>query len=161
PAAPAPDEVLVWPARKDPFSTCRPGFEVRTYRLCRRVLVFHTFAELGTTPCLVSSLDLGYDENGVLTKLTSVTRRGYVRDPVTLPSTTEAEPPPTFAYAPADLDTEIETFDPQSLAGIPAGVDGGAARFCDLDGEGLPGVLLANDGALAYKRNLGGAMLAP
>ena len=71
----------MWPARQDPFSSYRPGFEVRTYRLCRRVLVFHTFAELGATPCLVASTDLGYDENPILTKLTSVTHRGYLRDP--------------------------------------------------------------------------------
>jgi hypothetical protein len=32
----------------------RAGFEIRTYRLCQRVLMFHQFAELGDTPCLVS-----------------------------------------------------------------------------------------------------------
>ena len=32
-----------WPIRQDPFSTYRAGFEVRTYRLCRRVLMFHHF----------------------------------------------------------------------------------------------------------------------
>jgi hypothetical protein len=30
-----------WPARLDPFSTFRSCFEVRCYRLCRRVLMFH------------------------------------------------------------------------------------------------------------------------
>ena len=34
-----------WPARKDAFSTYRSGFEIRTYRLCRRVLMFHHFPE--------------------------------------------------------------------------------------------------------------------
>ena len=32
-----------WPTRADPFSTFRSGFEVRTYRLCRRALMFHHF----------------------------------------------------------------------------------------------------------------------
>jgi Salmonella virulence plasmid 65kDa B protein len=27
-----------WSVRRDPFSTYRPAFELRTYRLCRRVL---------------------------------------------------------------------------------------------------------------------------
>ena len=34
-----------WPYRSDPFSTYRAGFEVRTYRLCQRVLMFHHFPE--------------------------------------------------------------------------------------------------------------------
>jgi len=158
---PTPEEVHVWPARQDPFSSYRAGFEVRTYRLCRRVLVFHTFAELGATPCLVASTDLGYDDNPILTKLSSVTHRGYIRDAVALTYTTQALPPVTFGYSPADLHTDIRAVDAQSLTGIPAGVDGAHARWVDLDGEGIPGVLLANDDVLAFKRNLGGGMLAP
>jgi hypothetical protein len=30
-----------WPARQDPFSSYPSGFEVRTYRLCHRVLMLH------------------------------------------------------------------------------------------------------------------------
>src|SRR5690606_10723397 len=37
--APTPDDP--WPVRVDPFSSYRAGFEVRTYRLCQRVLMFH------------------------------------------------------------------------------------------------------------------------
>src|SRR5262249_19323117 len=43
-----------WPVRQDPFSTYRSAFEVRTYRLCRHVLMFHHFPdELGTPDYLV------------------------------------------------------------------------------------------------------------
>ncbi len=35
-----------WKCRPDPFSTYRAGFEVRTYRRCHRVLMFHHFKEL-------------------------------------------------------------------------------------------------------------------
>jgi hypothetical protein len=35
-----------WPCRPDAFSTYRAGFEIRTYRLCQRVLMFHVFEEL-------------------------------------------------------------------------------------------------------------------
>jgi hypothetical protein len=35
----APDRA--WNVRPDPFSTYRSGFEVRTYRRCRRVLMLH------------------------------------------------------------------------------------------------------------------------
>ena len=34
-----------WLCRHDPFSSYRAGFEVRTYRLCQRVLMFHHFPD--------------------------------------------------------------------------------------------------------------------
>jgi hypothetical protein len=44
PAAPVPQETgKIWDCRNDPFSTYRATFEVRTYRLCQRVLMFHYF----------------------------------------------------------------------------------------------------------------------
>ena len=51
-----------WDCRLDPFSSYRAGFEVRTYRLCRRVLMFHHFPdEPGVgVDCLVASTDLSY-----------------------------------------------------------------------------------------------------
>ena len=41
--APKPDDAGQWTCRADPFSSYRAGFEVRTYRLCQRVLMFHHF----------------------------------------------------------------------------------------------------------------------
>ncbi|HEX8115186.1 MAG TPA: SpvB/TcaC N-terminal domain-containing protein, partial [Kofleriaceae bacterium] len=72
--APTPDDVQPrsWQLRADPLSSFRAGFEVRTYRLCRRVLLFHRFAELGGTPCLVRSTDFTYDESPALTYLVKV-----------------------------------------------------------------------------------------
>jgi hypothetical protein len=65
---PTPVEDEPWPVRSDPFSSYRAGLEVRTYRLCRRVLVFHRFpAELGPDPYLVRSTDLGCRERPVVT----------------------------------------------------------------------------------------------
>jgi len=49
-SVPTPAEVMAWSVRPDPFSRHRATFEVRTYRLCRRVLMFHRFAELGRRP---------------------------------------------------------------------------------------------------------------
>ena len=43
-------------------SVYRSGFEVRSYRRCRRVLMFHRFAELGQEPCLVQSNEFEYDD---------------------------------------------------------------------------------------------------
>ena len=56
-AAPIPTPDQAWPVRPDPFSSYRSGFEVRTYRRCRRVLMFHHFpteANVGDD-CLVRS----------------------------------------------------------------------------------------------------------
>ena len=61
-AVPRPTEDRLWPVRQDSFSTYRSTFEIRTHRLCRRVLMFHDFAELGATPCLVRSTNLTYSE---------------------------------------------------------------------------------------------------
>lgn len=51
-----------WLVRKDPFSSYRAGFEVRTYRRCQRVLMFHHFPdEAGVRAnCLVRSTDFTY-----------------------------------------------------------------------------------------------------
>jgi RHS repeat-associated protein len=51
-----------WLTRPDPFSTYRAGFEVRTYRRCQRVLMFHRFPELGNEPYLVRSTEFDYSD---------------------------------------------------------------------------------------------------
>lgn len=42
---PLPQDGPGWRDRPDPFSSYRSGFEVRTYRLCRRALMFHHFPD--------------------------------------------------------------------------------------------------------------------
>ncbi|KAG0293417.1 hypothetical protein BGZ96_002833 [Linnemannia gamsii] len=44
---PAYDASGAWLLRQDAFSNYTAGFEVRTHRLCRQVLMFHNFPELG------------------------------------------------------------------------------------------------------------------
>lgn len=86
PAAPTLAEPRTWPVRPDPFSTYRPGFEVRSYRLCRRVLMVHRFAQLGANPMVVRTAPFGYEDDGVTpdrsrfgAKIVSVTATGYRR----------------------------------------------------------------------------------
>jgi RHS repeat-associated protein len=145
-----------WPCRADPFSTYRSGFEVRTYRLCRRVLMFHLFDELGKDPVLVRSTDLTYatDSPGdpalpAYSLLTSVTQRGYLKG-----SQPAQLPPLNFGYAPVAVHDEVQIADPDAVENLPAGVDGQRWRWTDLDGEGLQGVLSEDDGAWYYKRNI-------
>ena len=50
PMNPTPTDSAPWLCRQDPFSSFRSGFDIRTYRLCRRILMFHQFPnELGKT----------------------------------------------------------------------------------------------------------------
>lgn len=55
-----------WGVRPDPFSTYRAGFEVRTYRRCQRVLMFHHIPDLPTGEKgydgLVRSTEFNYDD---------------------------------------------------------------------------------------------------
>ena len=52
----------IWSGRPDPFSTFRSSFEIRTYRRCHRVLMFHQFPELGDEPYLVRSTEFDYSD---------------------------------------------------------------------------------------------------
>ena len=159
-AAPTIDDAPPWPSRQDPFSTYRAGFEIRTYRLCRRALMFHHMPELGATPCLVRSTDFTYAEGPVLTQLVSGTHTGYIRNADGVTYTSKAHPPVTFGYSPAEIQTQVRGVDKASLVDLPAGVHG-PYQWVDLDGEGLPGVLSQQGGGLFYKQNLGGASLSP
>ena len=106
--APTPNDSGTWLARQDAFSSYRAGFELRTYRLCRRVLVFHRgFTELDAqgAPVLVRSLDLSYDETPSVTYLTSATQQGYIQDGEG-GYDSEALPPVSFEHAADVCDAE-------------------------------------------------------
>jgi RHS repeat-associated protein len=151
-----------WPARQDPFSTFRSGFDLRTYRLCQRVLMFHHFPqELGRPDYLVRSTEFTYRPSDILTVLTSVSQSGYLSQPSQ--STPDGYlraslPPLDLEYSDVPSDTElaqlpVETPDPESLANLPIGIDEERYRWVDLDGEGSPGILTQQAGAWFYKRN--------
>jgi RHS repeat-associated protein len=142
-----------WPVRQDPFSTYRTGFEVRTYRLCRRVLMFHHFPnELGTADYLVRSTEFTYSESPIASFIAEVTQSGYVRQAGGA-YLKKSLPPLSFKYSDAVIHDEIETIDVQSLQNLPVGVGGAYYQWLDLDGEGLQGVLAEQDESWYYKRN--------
>ncbi|HEX4962205.1 MAG TPA: SpvB/TcaC N-terminal domain-containing protein [Thermoanaerobaculia bacterium] len=159
---PEPDSTLPWPVRPDPFSTYRAGFEVRTYRRCERVLLFHHFAaEPGVGKnCLVRSTDLFYSDeetpadpkNPIYTFLRSVTQTGYRRQGTGYVH--RSLPPLEFEYSQPRVRPEVLTLDAESLANLPEGLDGSRFQWVDLDGEGLSGILTDHGGGWGYKRNL-------
>ena len=170
-----------WPVRQDAFSRYRAGFEVRTYRLCRRVLMFHHFpTELGMADYVVRSTEFDYDEGPILTYLNSVTHAAYLHDRDNI-FRHENLPPVEFEYSrvplqdglqlvdvvdaqpeddlPAPL--RVQEVDSTSLENLPVGLDGSQYRLVDLDGEGLSGILTEQSQAWFYKPNLGQGRFGP
>jgi RHS repeat-associated protein len=178
-----------WAIRPDPFSQYRAGFEVRTYRRCRRVLMFHHFEELGSEPCLVRSTEFDYGDldyslpvpidtelafqgsTRFASFIRSVTQSGFVREesqPVVVHDGVEyvtylkkSLPPVEFEYSKAAIQDEVRDVDPDSVENLPVGLDGTAYQWVDLDGEGVTGILTEQAGGWFYKPNRGGARFGP
>jgi RHS repeat-associated protein len=163
--APVPQEkAQIWDCRADPFSTYRATFEVRTYRLCRRALMFHHFA---TEPgvglnCLVRSTDFAHSQAArppadptrpFYSFLLSVTQTGYSRHG-SVGYLSKALPPLEFQYTEAIIDETVREIDPGSLENLPYGLDSSHYQWVDLDGEGLSGILTEQAGSWFYKSNL-------
>jgi RHS repeat-associated protein len=170
---PKPGDSGAWLCRNDPFSTFRPSFEVRTYRLCQRVLMFHHFpARPGILQdCLVRSTDFAYRDirgvaedrrrgHPVASFIASVTQTGYMRAAAG-GYTRKSLPPVAFEYSQAAISSEVQELEPGRVQNLPGGIDGVNYRWVDLDGEGLPGVLSEQADAWYYKRNLGQGRLGP
>lgn len=142
-----------WSVRQDSFSTYNATFEVRTWRLCHRVLMYHRFDELELNPYLVRSTDLSYDESPFVTHLTSATQTGYLWKEGRYHS--KSYPPVEFSYEQLKaFHTEIQEVDPASLRNLPVGLENGY-QFLDLDGEGIAGIFSDQGGGWFFKRNLG------
>lgn len=157
-----------WPVRNDPFSSYRAGFEVRTYRLCQRVLMFHHFPDeenVGQN-CLVRSTDFNYSyeknpndtQNPVFSLLLAATQTGYKRDSAD-GYLSKSLPPLEFEYSPVLtpeqlLQQPIRELANESQENLAVGLDGSNYQWVDLDGEGLSGILTEQADGWFYKRNL-------
>ena len=158
------EEAQPWSVRHDPFSMHRSAFEIRTYRLCRRVLMFHHVAEDAklSDNCLVRSTDLVYRESVDVddgtqpgfTHLIAVEQRAYQRRSDVHYDSRQV-PPVTFRYSEAHIDPTLRSIDASQLDNLPVGTQGPGYQWIDVDGEGLPGVLSEQLGAWYYKPNLG------
>lgn len=154
---PKPLDRKDWPCRLDPFSSYRSGFEVRCYRLCQRVLVFHHFMdELGDSDYLVRSTSFTYNENANASYLTSMSYSGHVKkgnaySKKSIPSL-ELE----YSQIPtSERLSRLPVYEIDSLSGenLPSGVGGHLYRWVDLEGSGLPGVLTEQSNSWLYKSN--------
>ena len=154
----SPTENTEWAVRTDPFSSYKSGFEIRTWRLCKRLLMFHNFSELGSSWTLVRATEMSYNTDELLpgealpalTLLNGVTHHGY-RD-----GTSESYPPVRFSYSEALAPQQILSLDEESMENLttPPGMSS-QVQWIDLHNEGVTGALIKQPDAWYYKPGLG------
>lgn len=154
-----------WQVRKDAFSTFKPGFELRTWRLLNRILFFNRFKELsyGETiePVLVKSVDFSYkhfgstDSKGICQAdyITEITHSSYKK----LQDGSYVEkslPPLKLDYTETEL--EMSKIKSGKLVLENMSLDENYS-FIDYYNEGIPGILFERSEGLYYSENLGEA----
>jgi hypothetical protein len=138
-----------WLCRQDSFSNWDVGFELRTRRLCRQVLMYHAVTALageettGDTPTLVSRLLLEYTETLSVTTLASVRQVAYEPD-----GTLCALPPLTFDWQGFAVPTAPDWQPREDMGNLNALQ---AWQMVDLHGEGMAGILYQDTGAWWYR----------
>lgn len=150
---PSYQEKQLWLTRPDSFSDYSGGFEVRYHRLCRRVLMFHDFAELGSHPTLVSSLEIDYVQDKIMTRLEGVSICSYQAEEAHLkksPLKKISGVPLEFNYRSFSFTkSQFKEFNEfKNLAGLNSG---GFYQLVDLYGEGIPGILYRDGTSFFYR----------
>ena len=150
------NKINAWELRPDAFSEYKAGFEIRTTRLCKRILLFHYLDELPGGSALVKSLDFEYDTTTeeAFTFLKSITSYGYIKKADGTYSHKNL-PPIEYEYQKHDWNKEIQTIASEDLVHAPAGLDESQYQFTDLFSEGLSGILTEQGTGWFYKHNLG------
>jgi RHS repeat-associated protein len=158
---PTTQEINDWPVRQDPFSDYRPGFDIRTCRLCRRILMFHHFRdELGWNDYLVRSLDFTYDEHPHLTYLEQITQTGYIWNTNGTLQSKRSFPPYAFTYRKPGFSRTVKEISKEDILHDPVGLDN-PYQWIDLYSEGISGILTEQATGWYYKENLGQGKFSP
>nr|WP_320014185.1 SpvB/TcaC N-terminal domain-containing protein [uncultured Desulfobacter sp.] len=170
--SPTPLDNGDWDYRQDAFSSYRSSFEIRTNRLCKRVLMFHHFPDerqFQGTPdeehfgnnYLVRTLDLIHKPSSIndshqseTTYLQSIIQSGYIRRP-DAQYTKKSLPPIEFRYEKLNWNKSIKKINEESIANAPIGLTNNY-QWVDLYGEGISGILTEQAEGWYYKNNLGG-----
>ncbi|MEO7975516.1 SpvB/TcaC N-terminal domain-containing protein [Flavobacterium sp.] len=156
-----------WTCRKDPFSNFRPGFEIRTYRRCHRILMFHCFdaEELPHSPYLTKSLEVFYNHDLKLlgnnssvngfSFLVKARQNGHLWDAVNNCYKTKFLPEIEINYQNHAWNTEIKSVSNKNIKNAPSGLADKSYLWIDLYSEGISGILTEKAGGWFYKSNLG------
>jgi RHS repeat-associated protein len=168
--APSPEVQQDWLCRYEPFSDYKAGFEIRTYRLCRRILFFHDFKELDALPCLVRSLDLSYKlfqnnsatdaqiRNAETDYIIAVQQSGYIKNGTTYFK--KSLPPVEFSFQELNWNTNVINITQENLENDPVGLSQGY-QWTDLWSEGISGILTEQANGWFYKSNSGDGNFTP
>ncbi len=151
------DKIADWRYRTDAFSGYKAGFEIRTTRLCQRVLLYHYFNELPGGFALIRSTDFVYDTSTEqdFTFLKSAATTGYIKRNDGSYSAKKL-PAMEFEYQQHDWNKDVRTIAADDLVHAPAGLSAQGSQFTDLYNEGLSGILSEQGDGWYYKENLGG-----
>jgi len=150
------DQMNPWEFRPDAFSDYKAGFEIRTTRLCKRVLLFHQFKGANEYDGLVRSVNFEYDTSTEqdFTFLKKINSYGYIKKPDGTYSHKKL-PPMEFEYQKHDWNKDVKSILTEDLVHAPVGLDEQQYQFTDLFNEGLSGILTEQANGWYYKHNLG------
>lgn len=140
-----------WLCRQDCFSRYEYGFDVRTRRLCRQILMYHNIPALSSSAKEqiepVVRLILAYDENAAVSTLTRMRRIGHEIG-TDKKSIFSSLPPLELSYQPFEIKQETQWH----IMEIPASFYPHQNwQFVDLKGEGVPGLLYQERNAWWYR----------
>lgn len=153
--------------RFDAQSDFHAGFEIRTSRLCRRVLMFHHFKDEKQADgssfgndYLVKSLDFDYISSSInysgvaeVTYLNTLTQSGYIRKTDGTYSK-KSLPQVEFNYQQLIWNKEIKVVNEDSIINAPVGLTNDY-QWVDFYGEGVSGIFIEQGEGWYYKSNLG------
>ena len=150
------DKIQDWDFRQDPFSDYKAGFEIRTTRLCKRILFFHHFTGPDEYDGLVRSLNFKYDTSTEqdFTFLKSVTSHGYIKKQNNSYASRHL-PAMEFDYEKHNWNKQVKNISGEALIHAPVGLDEQQYQFTDLFNEGLSGILTEQGNGWYYKHNFG------
>lgn len=149
-----------WPCRLDPFSDYSPGFEIRTYRLCRNILLFHRFDTIAPHPVLTEALELGYSDSRILTRLNTAKHTGYQYLSESSAYQTKSLPELSFSYtsfAPLEKEYQAHAFETlvnEKERNIAQASNQPFYQLLDLFGEGIPGIFYNDGQSIRYRASL-------
>lgn len=154
-AGDSPEKLNTWDYRTDAFSDYKAGFEIRTTRLCNRVLLFHHFTGPDEYNGLVKSLNFEYDSSAqeYFTFLKSITTFGYIKHSNGT-YTHKKLPALEFEYQKHHWNKEVKVISTEDLVHAPSGLNEQHYHFTDLFSEGLSGILTEQANGWYYKHNL-------
>lgn len=151
------------PVRDDAFSVHRAGFEVRTRRLCRRVLMYHHFQDMTPPlPVRATCFRYGAAPHSQIALLQSVCMVGFrPADTASASRLVQRSLPP--------LDLSYSEFRPHEQRFLqlsardnqmpPVGLQNAEFALADLFGDGMPDVIHGGASGFRYWRNLGSGKL--